>query len=355
MQRFDLLAHTRKLALDDRRAVPAEMMYDGVDYVPAKTPVLLGHHFSSIAGAGPVVGPILAGLFFGGVPAVLWIVLGSIFVGGVHDFAALVGSIRHKARSVAELAREYMSPFAFKLALAFIWLALVYVIVVFADLTAATFEDVQFNGGGVAISAGLFLALALGFGLVDRRTRAPIWVSTLLFLPLVFAAVPGTGTVGVRPSLTGEPVAGPVAGSYANPAAFACPCHGGAYDTEGNRTAGPPVRALDRYEYEVRDGRVFLVGTYSVGKVQGEGKDASAADEPLLAGTEGGTISTMRPAQPSCLRLVASSPPAWPAPTSTPQRARSRPPRRARSPRCSSSSSPPRKAAAHRTSCGRAR
>ncbi|HEX6939704.1 MAG TPA: carbon starvation CstA family protein [Longimicrobiales bacterium] len=177
------------LGLDDRRAVPSELMQDGRDYVPTKTPVLLGHHFSSIAGAGPVVGPILAGLFFGWLPAVLWIVLGSVFVGGVHDITSLVGSIRHKARSVAELAREYMSPLAYKLCLAFIWLALVYVIVVFVDLTAATFGDVEFNGGGVAISAGLFIVLALAFGLVEYRVRLPIAVSTAIFLPLVLAAV----------------------------------------------------------------------------------------------------------------------------------------------------------------------
>jgi Rieske Fe-S protein len=68
----------------------------------------------------------------------------------------------------------------------------------------------------------------------------------------------------------------------AEPAAFACPCHGGAYDTEGNRTAGPPVRALDRYEYEIRNGRVFLVGTYSVGGVKGEGKDATITKYALM-------------------------------------------------------------------------
>jgi Rieske Fe-S protein len=67
-----------------------------------------------------------------------------------------------------------------------------------------------------------------------------------------------------------------------NPAAFACPCHGGAYDTEGNRTAGPPVRGLDRYEYEIRNGRVFLVGAYSVGKVEGEGKDAIITKYALM-------------------------------------------------------------------------
>jgi len=180
---------SRKLGLDDRRAVPAELQYDGIDFVPTRTPVLLGHHFSSIAGAGPVVGPILAGLFFGWIPALLWIVLGSILVGGVHDFASLVGSIRHRARSVAELAREYMSPFAFKLCLAFIWLALVYVVVVFVDLTAATFEDTTFNGGGVAISSGIFIALAIAFGIVGSRTRLPVWASTLIFLPLVLGAV----------------------------------------------------------------------------------------------------------------------------------------------------------------------
>jgi carbon starvation protein len=190
---------SRRLGLDDRRSVPSEAQYDGIDYVPAKTPVLLGHHFSSIAGAGPIVGPILAGLFFGWLPAVLWIVIGSIFVGGVHDFTSLAGSIRHKARSIAELARQYMSPFAFKLCLAFIWLALVYVIVVFADLTAATFVDQTYNGGGVALSALLFIGLALVFGFLFKRGVARIGPLTAVFLPLVFAAV-WAGTAYTLPS-----------------------------------------------------------------------------------------------------------------------------------------------------------
>jgi carbon starvation protein len=197
-----------RLGLDDRRAVPSETQYDGVDFVPAAKPILLGHHFSSIAGAGPVVGPILAGLFFGWVPALLWIVAGSIFVGGVHDFASLAGSIRHRARSVAELAREYMSGRAFKLALVFIWLALVYVIVVFADLTAATFEDAAYNGGGVALSAAIFIGLALGFGVLGSRTRLPLRALTVVFLPLVFAAVWVGGEHGIAadavPALAGS-------------------------------------------------------------------------------------------------------------------------------------------------------
>jgi carbon starvation protein len=185
-----------RLGLDDRRAVPSEYLYDGTDYVPAKTPVLFGHHFSSIAGAGPIVGPILAGLFFGWLPTVIWIVLGSIFIGGVHDFGSMVASIRHKARSVAELARDYMSPLAFRLFLAFIWLTMVYVIVVFVDLTAVSFVDGHdaagletAQGSGVAAAAGIFILLAIGLGLVNNRTRLPVWAATLIFVPLLLAAI----------------------------------------------------------------------------------------------------------------------------------------------------------------------
>ena len=185
----------RKLGLNDRHSVPSEYMYDATDYVPAKTPVLFGHHFSSIAGAGPIVGPILAGLFFGWAPAVIWIVLGSIFIGGVHDFGAMVASIRHKARSVAELAKDYMTPLSFRLFLAFIWLTMVYVIVVFIDLTAVSFIDAADNSGvetaqgtGVAVAAGIFILLAIGLGMVNTRTKMPVWASTLIFVPALLIA-----------------------------------------------------------------------------------------------------------------------------------------------------------------------
>lgn len=187
---------SRQFELNDRNAVPSETMYDGTDYVPAKTAVLFGHHFSSIAGAGPVIGPILAGLFFGWVPALLWIVVGSIFVGGVHDFGSMVASVRHKARSIAELARQYMSPLSYKLFLAFIWLTLVYVIVVFLDLTAVSFIDIPdtpgvasaVQGTGVAVASGIFLVLALALGFVNQRTQWPLWLSTLVFVPVLFVA-----------------------------------------------------------------------------------------------------------------------------------------------------------------------
>lgn len=180
---------SRTFGLDDRHVVPSEDQYDGVDHVPTKTQVLLGHHFSSIAGAGPIVGPILAGLFFGWVPALLWIVAGSIFVGGVHDFGSTIASVRHRAKSVAELARQYITPTAYKLFLAFIFLALVYVVVVFMDLTAATFVNEDMNGGGVAISATLFVALALVMGYLSIRGGMSLKMGTLVFLPLVLLAI----------------------------------------------------------------------------------------------------------------------------------------------------------------------
>jgi carbon starvation protein len=176
--------------------------YDGTDFVPSATPVLFGHHFSSIAGAGPIVGPILAGLFFGWVPAVLWIVAGSIFVGGIHDFGSMIASVRHKARSIAELARDYITPLAFKLFLAFIWLALVYVIVVFMDLTAASFVDTfdksgaeSAQGTGVAVASGLFIGLALVLGVMNHKSEAPLWLGTIIFVPLMFAAVWWSSTI----------------------------------------------------------------------------------------------------------------------------------------------------------------
>lgn len=167
------------------RPTPSHTDYDGVDRVPAHKAVLLGHHFSSIAGAGPVVGPIIAAVAFGWLPVLLWVLFGAILIGGVHDFSSLIASIRHKARSIAEVAREYMSPLAYRLFLAFIWLSLVYVLTVFTDLTATSFiED-----GGVATSSLMFIALAVFFGLSIYRLKAPVLWSSLVFVPLVFVAV----------------------------------------------------------------------------------------------------------------------------------------------------------------------
>jgi carbon starvation protein len=175
----------KRYDISDKNPTPSHTDYDGIDRVPAHKAVLLGHHFSSIAGAGPVVGPVIAAVAFGWAPVLLWVLLGAVFIGGVHDFSALIASVRHKGRSIAEIAKEYMSPMACKLFLVFIWLSLIYVLTVFTDLTAATFVE----DGGVATSSILFIGLALGFGLFIYRLKVSVLWSSLLFVPLVFVAV----------------------------------------------------------------------------------------------------------------------------------------------------------------------
>jgi carbon starvation protein len=173
------------LEVDPERPTPACTMGDGVDYVPAKGPVLFGHHFSSIAGAGPIVGPVIATAAFGWLPAIVWVVFGTILIGGVQDFAALMASVRNGARSVAEIAKENISPLARNLFLVFVWIALVYIIIVFVDLTSETFV----NSPGVASSSVMYIALAVAFGLIVYRTGARVGAASVVFVPLVFVGV----------------------------------------------------------------------------------------------------------------------------------------------------------------------
>jgi carbon starvation protein len=186
----------RVFGLDPKRRTPAHLFADGEDYVPIRRGYLLAQHFSAISAAGPIVGPIQAAIFFGWLPALVWIVLGSIFIGAMHDFSALVGSVRHRARSVAEIVREHMSRGAFLLFLAFVWLALVYVIVAFTNITAGAFVDElplaggrTVSGGGVATASALYLAIGVAMGLALHRLRMPLWAATLVFVPLVGVAI----------------------------------------------------------------------------------------------------------------------------------------------------------------------
>ena len=188
----------RLFRLDDGAATPAVTLRDDVDYEPIPPQLLLGQHFSAIAAAGPIVGPILAGVAFGWLPALLWILVGSIFVGGVHDFSALVASVRHKARSIAEVVRDHMSRRSYVLFLAFVWIALIYIIVAFTDITAASFVGRQtlengesVSGGGIATSSLLYLALPMIMGACMRFGRMPLWAATAVFLPLVGLAIWG--------------------------------------------------------------------------------------------------------------------------------------------------------------------
>jgi carbon starvation protein len=189
--------------LDDSVPTPAVAQADGIDFVATKPAVLFGHHFSSIAGAGPIVGPIIVGVAFGWLPAVLWVVIGSIFIGGVHDLGAIAASIRHRGKSIAEIANRYITPLSYRLFLLFTWLTLVYVLVVFANLTATTFVE----DGAVATSSILYIALAVGFGLALYRMKAGLLPASLLFVPLVFVSI----WVGVKlplhevPALFGSP------------------------------------------------------------------------------------------------------------------------------------------------------
>jgi len=193
----------RQFRLDDTRRTPAEALNDGVDFVPTKPFYLFGQHFSAIAAAGPIAGPILAAQVFGWGPCLLWIGLGVVLIGAVHDFSSLVMSVRHGAKSVAEIAREQLGTGAGRAMLGFIWIALIYVSVAFTDITAASFvagtdelrhatrsapaAAAAFSpGGAVAAASVLYLLLSLTLGLVQRFLRPPLWLVTLIFVPATF-------------------------------------------------------------------------------------------------------------------------------------------------------------------------
>lgn len=175
---------------DSKKPTPAHEMEDGVDYVPAKAPVLMGHHFSSIAGAGPITGPIGAAMF-GWVPVVLWILIGGIFFGGVHDFGALFASIRHKGQSIGEIISTNMSKRAKMLFTIFAYLTLILVVAAFASIVATTFGAVVDDAGvidkaasatnaSVAMVSLLFIVIAIAFGFMVYRRNASMAVSTIL-------------------------------------------------------------------------------------------------------------------------------------------------------------------------------
>lgn len=172
----------RRCRIEPERETPACEINDGVDYVPTRASVLFGHHFSSIAGAGPIVGPIIAASIFGWAPTWIWIIIGCIFVGGVHDFGSTLMSLRYGGRSITATCRSLIGETTGKLFLIFVLLALVYVIVVFLDLTVAGFV----NQPAVATSSGWFIFVALMFGLVARKSRLPYKITVPAFVILTY-------------------------------------------------------------------------------------------------------------------------------------------------------------------------
>jgi carbon starvation protein len=165
----------RLMRVEPDRETPAHALYDGVDYSPASKPVLLGHHFATIAGGGPIVGPIAAALF-GWLPAVIWILLGSVFIGGVHDYSSLQASIRHRARSIGALIKEYVGNRGQILYLCFTLATLTLIVGVFVILVAETFAAVP----EAATASVLFVGVALVFGAAVNLFRIGlVWASLL--------------------------------------------------------------------------------------------------------------------------------------------------------------------------------
>ncbi len=175
----------RRLDIDDARATPAVAVNDGVDYVPTPVSVVFGHHFSSIAGAGPIVGPVIAASAFGWGPAWIWVLLGAIFVGGVHDFGATVVSMRYGGRSILEAFRSLVGERTGRLFLLFVLFTLVYVIIVFLDLTAQGFVTTP----AVTTASGWFVLMALLFGWTVSRWRMPGWTGIAAFVALTYAGL----------------------------------------------------------------------------------------------------------------------------------------------------------------------
>jgi len=176
---------------ESNEATPAHTMEDGIDYVPAKAPVLMGHHFSSIAGAGPITGPIsAAGAGFGWLACTLWILIGGIFFGGVHDFGALFASVRHGGKSIGEIISANMSVRAKRLFIIFSYLTLVLVVAAFASIVAGTFGATYVDGvldkaastanAQVAMVSLLFILIAIIFGFCVYRKNAPIGIASVI-------------------------------------------------------------------------------------------------------------------------------------------------------------------------------
>ena len=181
---------SKQWGIDPSRTTPAHELEDGMDYCPAKAPVLMGHHFSSIAGAGPINGPIQAAVF-GWVPVLLWVLIGGIFFGGVHDFGALFASVRNDGQSIGTVVESSIGKKAKRLFLIFSYLTLILVVAAFASIVANTFKATYLESGAVdvaksaanattAIISLLFIVLAIFFGFFVYRRNAPLGVSTLI-------------------------------------------------------------------------------------------------------------------------------------------------------------------------------
>ncbi len=184
---------------ENKEETPAHTMEDGQDYVPAKAPVLMGHHFSSIAGAGPINGPIQAAVF-GWIPVMLWVLIGGIFFGATHDFGALFASLRNKGQSIGEIIETSIGKRAKRLFLTFAYLTLILVVAAFASIVANTFKATYDVEGVLDVAASsanastamisiLFILVAIIFGIFVYRKNAPISVATIIGVAVIVACM----------------------------------------------------------------------------------------------------------------------------------------------------------------------
>ena len=186
---YGRLLGRRVFGLDPERATPAHRFRDGVDFVPTRVPVLFGHHFASIAGLGPILGPAIA-VIWGWVPAILWVVLGSILIGGIHDLGALTVSLRHDGRSIGDACRDVVGQRARLLFLIVIFFLMSLAMGAFVNAIAALF--VRFRPDAILPSVGL-MVVAMVVGIATYRWGISLGRTTALglvvFLGLIVAGV----------------------------------------------------------------------------------------------------------------------------------------------------------------------
>ena len=187
-----------KWGIDPKAKTPAYEMEDGVDYVPADTNVVFGHQFASIAGAGPINGPIQAAIF-GWLPVMLWILIGGVFFGAVQDFASMYASVKNKGRTIGYIIEEYIGKLGKKLFLLFCWLFCILVVAAFADVVAGTFNGFATSdagvvtkvaaNGAVATTSMLFILEAVVLGFFLKYTKFNKWINTAVAIVLLVAAI----------------------------------------------------------------------------------------------------------------------------------------------------------------------
>ncbi|WP_304957953.1 carbon starvation CstA family protein [Faecalibaculum rodentium] len=184
----------RTWGIDENAPTPAYTQEDGVDYVPADTNVVFGHQFASIAGAGPINGPIQAAIF-GWVPVLLWILIGGVFFGAVQDFASMYASVKSKGKGIGSIIEMYIGKTGKKLFLLFCWLFCILVVAAFADVVAGTFNGYAPDGatieanGAVATTSMIFIGEAVFLGMILRYGRLNKWVNTVIAILMLVAAV----------------------------------------------------------------------------------------------------------------------------------------------------------------------